>query len=355
MIINSKVVSFNILANRFTYYNLTNHKIEPSSLMRFRYKSIISLLWAMQADIYFLQEVDQHFYHLICYSNFRKNFYISYAYCQARDKEVNKDENGLLMIINKRQYFISRSLNGEINSLDEKKNHPLLKTRGDPSGFIGFNHITIKDEVEIGNIKKLSQILIVEKNHRPLILINCHFEGNPDRQDLRIAQFKHCCHIAQNCITKYNLESRILIGGDFNEPSQTDICQKYLSKETPFKLKLLNTNTGYTSNLRFQRNPETRQWETINRMEKLDYLIGNTDFKVTKETILPKSDITKLPDWSQRFESNIYKQLPKVKNWPSDHKLVSFLLEYEYLQKRTQKKKSSKKTSIKKRSNYKLL
>ena len=354
MIINSKVVSFNILANRFTYYNLTNHRSEPSSLMRFRYKSIISLLWGVHADIYFLQEVDQHFYHLLLYSNFRKNFYISYACCQGREKEVNKDEIGLLMIINKQQYFISKALNGKINTVEEQKEHPLLKIRGEPSGFIGFNHLTIENGIEIGNVKKLSQILIVEKNHHPFILINCHFEGRPERQDLRVGQFKHCCQIAQNCITKFNLENRLLIGGDFNEPSQNSICDKYLS-EIPFKLKLLNTKLEYTSNLRFQKDPETKQWKTINRMEKLDYLIGDVDFKITKETVLPKSDITESPDWGKRFESDIYKQLPKVKNWPSDHKLVSFLLEYENINKKTPKRRSPRKTTKKKISNYKLL
>lgn len=354
MLINSKIVSFNILANRFTYYNTTNHKIEPPSLMRFRYKSIISLLFGLRADIYVLQEVDQHFYHLLGHSNFRKNFYISYACCQARKKEVNKDEIGMLIMVNRRQYFISKSLNGKINSLEERKEYPLLKIHGDPSGFIGFNHLTIKDEIEIGNIKKLSQILIVEKNHHPFILINCHLEGSPDKQDLRIAQFKHCCQIAQNCITKFNLENRLLIGGDFNDPSQNDICDKYLS-DIPFKLKLLNTKSEYTSNLRFQKNSETKQWYILNRKEKLDYLIGNVDFKITKETVLPKSDITESPDWGLRFDLDIYKQLPKFKNWPSDHKLVSFVLEYENESKKTPKRRSLRKTTKKKIVNYQLL
>lgn len=354
MLINSKVVSFNILANRFTYYNMVNHKIEPTSLMRFRYKSIISLLWGVYADIYFLQEVDQHFYHLILYSNFRKNFYISYACCHPRENEVNKDKIGMLIMVNKRQYYISKSINGKINNFEEKKEYSLLKIYGDPSGFIGFNDLTMKDEVELGNIKKLSQILIIEKNHHPLILINCHLEGSPEKQDLRIAQFKHCCQVAQNCITKYNLENRLLIGGDFNDPSQKDISTKYLS-DIPFKLKLLNTKPEYTSNLRFQKNPETKEWTTINRMEKLDYLIGNIDFKVTKETVLPKSDIINSPDWGQRFEMDIYRQLPKVNNWPSDHKLVSFLLEYENRSKKTPKRRSSRKTTKKKTPNYQLL
>ena len=164
---------------------------------------------------------------------------------------------------------------------------------------------------------------------------------------MRIAQFKHCCQIAQNCITKFNLENRLLIEVIY-DPSQTDICNKYLS-DIPFKLKLLNTKPEYTSNLRFQKDLDTKQWYTLNRKEKLDYLIGSTDFKITKETVLPKSDITESPNWGLRFDLDIYNQLPKFKNWPSDHKLVSFLLEYENGPKKTPKKRRSLRKTTKKK------
>ena len=103
MLVNSKIVSFNILANRFTYYSTQHHKTESELLMRFRYKSIIDLLWGVQGDIYFLQEVDQHFYNLLKFSKFKKNFYISFALSQARFKESNKDEIGLIIMINMKQ------------------------------------------------------------------------------------------------------------------------------------------------------------------------------------------------------------------------------------------------------------
>ena len=115
------------------------------------------------------------------------------------------------------------------------------------------NEIVTKDGKEIGNMKKLSQLLIIEKNHHPFILINCHFEGRPERQDIRIEQFKKCCQFAQDCITKYNLEHRLFIAGDFNEPQQNDISELYLPA-VPFKFKLFNTKSDYTSNLRYQKN-----------------------------------------------------------------------------------------------------
>ena len=357
MLVNSKVVSFNILANRFSYYSTSNHKPESTILMKHRYKSIIALLWALQADIYLLQEVDQHFYNLIRYSDFKKKYYISYLFCKARDDEPNKDEIGLLMMINKKQYFISKALNFKINTLEDKNEYSLFHFKGEPSSFIGFNNCLNQPGVVRGNVKKMSQILIVEKNHHPLILINCHFEGRPDRQDLRIAQFKECCHVAQNCITKYNLEHRLLIGGDFNEPKQKDILKLYLS-EVPFNLKLLNIKSDYTSNLRYQKNKESKKWEQINRIEKLDYLIGSDSFKITKETVLPKSDIRKYPDWSRHFDMNIYNNLSEIKNWPSDHRLVSFLLEFNtesHLSVRKKRSQDDKKKTIKIVNKYKLL
>ncbi len=338
MLVNSKIVSFNILANRFTYYSTQNHKTESESLMRFRYKSIIDLLWGVQGDIYFLQEVDQHFYHLLRFSRFKNKFYISFALCQPRNDEPNKDEIGLIIMVNRRQYYINKSFNSKINTPEDKKNFPLLKTRGEPSSFIGFNELVVRDGQEIGNIKKLSQLLVIEKNHHSFILINCHFEGRPDRQDLRIEQFKKCCHVAQDCITKYDLDNRILIGGDFNEPKEKDISKLYLPI-IPFNFKLLNTKSDYTSNLRYQKNKETKKWESINRTEKLDYLLGNDFFKVTKETLLPNVDIHNFPDWGKRFDTKIFTNLPKVTNWPSDHRLVSLLLEYN-----TDNCKSIKKT-----------
>ena len=357
MLINSKVVSFNILANRFTYYSTDSHKGESLGSMNYRYQSIISILWTILADIYLLQEVDHHFYNLIKRSNFRKNYYISYLFCQARDNEVNKDDIGLLLLINKKQYHVSKSLNSKINSLEQKKEYPLLKYKGEPSSFIGFNHIIQKNGKEVGNIKKISQLLIIEKNHHPFIVINCHFEGRPERQDIRIEQFKHCCQIAQNCITQYDLEHRLLIGGDFNEPKEKDIQKLYLSK-IPFNLKLLNVKPDYTSNLRYQKNKETKKWEKINRVEKIDYLIGSNDFKITHEEVIPKEDIKKFPIWQQTFEAFNSNKLKKVKNWPSDHRLVSFLLEYNTEDVKSLKKKetgNSLKKTLKNSRKYQLL
>ena len=39
---------------------------------------------------------------------------------------------------------------------------------------------------------------------------NCSQKQTIFKLKQRIAQFKHCCQIAQNCITKYNLENRLL-------------------------------------------------------------------------------------------------------------------------------------------------
>ena len=359
MLVNSKVISFNILANRFTYYNTDNHRSEPEHLMRFRYKSIISLLWDLNADIYFLQEVDEYFYRYVCHSDFKNYFYISYCTSLPRSKEVNKTEIGLLTMVNKRQYYISYTLNRQINTIQEKENHPLLKIRSQPSSFIGFNDIVVENGEEIGNLKKMSQLLVIEKNHHHLILINCHFEGRPDRQDLRIAQFQKCCSIAQNCITRYNLENRILIGGDFNEPSQTDIENLFI-KSVPFNLKLLNQKKEYTSNLKYQKDEKTKTWNLINRKEKLDYLIGNDSFKVSKEVALPKSEIVSFPNWGIHFNNNIFSCLPKVSNWPSDHRLIKFTLEFEIERESTLSinKKSTRtatKRTLKKFSNFRLL
>ena len=122
--------TWNILANRFTNYNMGQKENEDKVQMKNRYLSIIIILQNLQKDIYFLQEVDNHFYYLLQSSELQNNYFISFRYHKSWIQEKNKDDIGILMMIKKKlQWKVDTSLNQRLLDKMDSLQQPLLQSR----------------------------------------------------------------------------------------------------------------------------------------------------------------------------------------------------------------------------------
>ena len=348
MIIQSKIISFNILANRFTRYTTHNHRNEPSSLMRYRYLTIIKYLLSLNANIYFLQEVDDYFFDLINNNNIfnYKHFFISYVRCNPLEKEKNKTGVGLMTIINKKHFNVNNHLQDLLKPTKEQLINNNFNYKGNKSFIITFDHIfkdkkkkeEEKEEKEKKekepNQKKVGQLLLIKKNNKYFLLINCHFDGHPPFQDIRLEQFKHSIQSAIYNIKVNNIDGEIILAGDFNEPFQEDITTKYIkyiNKE--IEMKLMNESTDFTSHSKYNLNQETNEWDIINKKEKLDYILTTNFFSKKSENTTPTTNILlSSPNWNKKFDPlsliNNLKSNSENINWMSDHKVIEVILEY---------------------------
>lgn len=311
MIVQSKFISFNLLANRFTYYSKEDHTMENKTEMKNRYSLSIHYLLRLKGDIYFLQEVDGFFYDLLLDSPFKQKYFISYSYCLPLKNESNKSPIGLIIMVNKKQY--------KIINMDFKLDHnySLLQSNHKNTLAISFKHLVFVDNIEIANKKKLSQLLVIQNRDNYIILINCHFEGRPNLPDIRLKQFEYCLSVAKNIRKKLNKQTYIIIGGDFNESNTDIIKDKYITNKL-FDLKLYNQSKENTSFSRFEKR-EDNVWYSIDKREKIDYILGSSSIKIMEEKLLPKKEFV-YPEWNKEFDIK--------KNWFSDHKIISFFIEY---------------------------
>lgn len=337
---NFSFLTFNILANRFTNYNKGGTGNESRQEMEQRYLAIILILENLNKDIYFLQEVDSHFYKLLMLSDLKKKYFITYRFHKAWPTERNKDDIGLLIMVKNSSKF---STDEEYNMkfvTEYPPNSSALGYRGGVSGL--FDFIELTEYGERGNQRKFSQILIIKNNQNQyLFLVNLHLEGRPDYYQLRESEFRDSFTACADFKKKYmkNKETFYLLSGDFNEPDQK-IVEDNLIKDLPLKL-INNDSDQLTSFTKYYTDKVTNAREIIDKLQKLDYLICSKKINCQGNQLLPNFDIIDFPNWKENFivESNSGLELNKT-NWPSDHKLLYFLLELPNKKKKTLKKKN---------------
>ncbi len=322
-------VTFNILANRFTNYNLGGNGNETISQMEFRYITIINILQDLNKDIYFLQEVDNHFYKLLMISPIKNNYFITYRYHIAWPTEKNKSDIGTIILVKNKSPI---SINKEIKDLNQlmvdhnPPNSKALQFRGGISGIYDF--ITLTKNGDEGNQRKFAHILITKTIHNSyLILINHHLEGRPDYEDLRIKEFQDSYHFCQQFCRKFLKGKKILylMAGDFNEDNQTVVIEKIIDN---LPLKLINDNSeDLTSYTKYSTDKLTNQRNVIDKKQKLDYLITSKEIKCSSQNMIPNLDFINFPNWDRQFIGKIKDDLViNSNNWPSDHKLLEFKL-----------------------------
>ena len=338
--------TFNLLANRFTNYNLAGTRNESYDLMNLRYLSIILILEESKKDILFLQEVDNYFYKLVMLSNLKNNYFITYRFHKAWPYEKNKADIGTIIMV-KNNSFITNT--NEIKNLNQSlinENPPKSKAldiRGGLSGIYDFIQLTQNGDE--GNQRKFAHLLITKtKNNDYFFLINHHLEGRPDYEELRIKEFQqsyqYCLQFAKQFLK--NKKIIYLISGDFNEDSQEVVVRKLIDH---LPLKLINNDPNQiTSFTKYSTDKLTNQRNIIDKQQKLDYLITSYNISLLSESILPKMILIDYPKWDIPFVGEKSdKLIINKKNWPSDHKLLEFILEIKNNHKSSSSIKNKKK------------
>lgn len=340
--------TWNILANRFTNYNMGQKENEDKVQMKNRYLSIIIILQNLQKDIYFLQEVDNHFYYLLQSSELHNNYFISFRYHKSWIQEKNKDDIGILMMIKKKlQWKVDTSLNQRLLDM-YPPNSTLLQSRGLISGIYDFIELT--DNGENGNQRKFSQILILRNNqHQYLFLINMHLEGRPDFYELRrnefILSYKACQKFILHNLSKYKNECYYLIAGDFNEPDQSIVEQQLISS---LPLNLINSDAQeITSFTKYVTDKVNNTRQIIDNLQKLDYFITSPKIKLLSYNTLPIDSIKDFPNWKTTFVTKQGQQVVSNEdNWPSDHKILNFDIKIPQIKKRSHHSEKKKKDVV---------
>lgn len=336
--------TWNILANRFTNYNMGQKNNEDKIQMKNRYLSIIIILQQLEKDIYFLQEVDNHFYYLLLSSVLQNDYLISYRYHKSWIKEKNKDDIGILIMIKKKSNWrFDLSLNQKLLDM-YPPNSPLLQSRGIVSGIYDFIELT--DNGENGNQRKFSQILILKNNqHQYLFLINMHLEGRPDFYELRrnefILSYKACQKFIQHNLSKYKNQCYYLIAGDFNEPDQEVVEQQLISG---LPLNLINSDSQeITSFTKYVTDKVNNTRQVIDNLQKLDYFITSPKVMLLSYDTLPKDNIKDFPNWDITFVSKKGQQvISNDDNWPSDHKILNFKIKISEIKTKNHHSKNKK-------------
>ena len=340
--------TWNILANRFTNYNLGQKNNENKNQMKNRYLSIIIILQQLQKDIYFLQEVDNHFYYLIESSELQKDYLISYRYHKSWVQEKNKDDIGILIMIKKKiKWKVDTSLNQKLLDM-YSPNSTLLQSRGLISGIYDFIELT--DNGENGNQRKFSQILILKNNNNQyLFLINMHLEGRPDFYELRknefILSYQACQKFIQHNLSQYKNQCYYLIAGDFNEPDQSIVEQQLISG---LPLSLINSDSlEITSFTKYVTDKANNTRQIIDNLQKLDYFITSPKVKLLSYNTLPKDSIRDFPNWEISFVTKHGQQVVcNQANWPSDHKILNFDIKIPQIKKRSHHSEKKKKDVV---------
>ena len=340
--------TWNILANRFTNYNIGQKNNEDYTKMKNRYLSIIIILQQLQKDIYFLQEVDNHFYYLLKSSELQNNYYISFRYHKSWLQEKNKDDIGLLIMINKNIHWkVDLPLNQSLLDM-YPPNSSLLQSKGLLTGIYDFIELT--DNGENGNQRKFSQILILKNNqHQYLFLINMHLEGRPDFYELRKNEFtltfKACQKFIQHNLSRYKNQCYYLIAGDFNEPDQTIVEQQLISS---LPLSLINSDAQeITSFTKYVTDKVNNTRQIIDNLQKLDYFITSPKVKLLFYDTLPKNSIKDFPNWEANFVEKQGQQVVcNEANWPSDHKILNFEIKIPEINKKSHHSEKKKKKRV---------
>ena len=278
-----KIITFNILAHKYTYFN-RGHTTEKESLdeMKLRYVKVLQVLKKLKADIYCLQEVD-NIAKLFLIKKFKESGYNHYF--------VDKSKHEGLLLLWKDKYDLLNKYKRDITHLFKTRNR------------------------SFPNKTQVAQYITLQIGDDTLQVVNTKLWGNPKRHNTRSQEL-------ETLIENIDFNNKVIICGDFNETNYKMIEKVLGSKlklyDKYFKKKEFATSFHpWNTDLRTRKMYEEPFSE---RYKSVDYFIYSTNIKVTKFKVLPTKKGIYCVDEPYKDSKTKYNS----SKWPSDHALLCF-------------------------------
>ena len=278
-----KIITFNILAHKYTYFN-RGHPTEKESLneMKLRYVNILQILKKLKADIYCLQEVDT-ISKLFLIKKFKEYGYNYYF--------VDKSKYEGLLLLWKDTYNVLNKYEKKITHINRTKN------RSYP------------------NRSQIAQYITLQIGDNTLQVVNTKLWGNPKRDNTRSQELI-------TLIEQIDFNNKVIICGDFNEKNYK-VIEKVLDTKLKLYDRYFKKKEFATSFHPWNTDPNTRKMYKepfVERYKSVDYFICSSDIKIETFKALPtKKGIycieAPYKDSHTKYDSSI---------WPSDHALLCF-------------------------------
>lgn len=286
-----RVISWNILSNLASKFNLAGKRVETEKEWKDRYSYVIFQIVEQlkeEPDIICLQEVTEDFIKQLTESLKALNKKNKLPYRLAYPKLTY--QQACLIHTNYKAHLLKYDFSGL---------HPWSKT-----------------------------FCLKLTGPRDLILINLHLNGDPDQEgnDER----RSLIRVILNHLKFENFEMPIIMVGDFNEEAETlyeDLQDNFLEHQ----LELYRKNDKITSYHAYEFHYDKKQKKLIldglsdRKEQKLDQIVYSSELILKQQRVRPKNGLKGLqvPYTHKVVKKDIINE-SNYKTWPSDHAMMIY-------------------------------
>jgi 2',5'-phosphodiesterase len=286
---NFRVVSYNILSNRYTEAKEQFPYCSPQTLaIDYRKQLIAKELTGYQADIICLQEVDS-----AIYTSYYKNEFKSKGYQSFYHRKGNKIPEGLTCFFNKSRFKKVDDHQIIYSTLIKNKSFTYL-----------FNFVKSNVDLKESFMKQLTslQVTVLKlawKKNEYIVLANTHLFYHPDAELVRILQVNIATTYLSSLCGKYSQNGekvRLIFCGDFNSVPTSPVYEYMMNKRIERSHRIFEktrNNIDLSHNFQFESaygKPKYTNY-TDDFKDCLDYIfVEKNKIKVDKVVPLPTEE-----------------------------------------------------------------